>query len=530
MNESSKLQLIQLIINKIRKKNNPLGVGYGNYEEGDHITEQRIIGDPYIQDINITIAKRAILALPILFYKNKKTRIRISKILDTSEYPYINRVMETSTESDQLGIIINETSRYIIENIKTLKEENEIEQHKIQQTLKQTPKHVLYFTTTKTDEKTIYKLNTNRFNFVIITEALLLILKDLEEQKLIEINQEIQKELNKIFSATQNEHNKITIDDDTFIKTITPQIEKIYDLMFNLETLEQTIKAEEYKEKLRQYSSYKKENYRLLLNRIQSEINTIAETVVQKYDTYYSIQKQQQEYENMDTQKVISPLDILLKNKNIKILDISTTNVLKIDIQINTLLTNIDYIAFEKGLIRAKETGAGHTIGSKGSCTIKMASLLLLNGPKYAFKVAQKLSIKQTIDDNILRASAIQSNIYNRMSIDLAEYIQRNKGIPNPHLNYYKCFGTTTTELAKFGKLYETFEQYLTILTACVANLNISDLTVMDKFFDICKTLDLMTIETKLFVNLETGEELSINELKETEDYKNAPTNWKELV
>ena len=533
MNESDNLKIIQQIIQKIRLKNNPLGVGYGNYEVGDHITEQRIIGDTYLQDYDTTVAKRAILALPLLFHKNKKTKIRISKILDTNEYNYAKRSITAYTEPNQLCIAINEASRYVIENIKALIEEDTIEQPQIQQTLKQTPKHVIYFTITKDDDKLLYTINTNRYNFVIITEAILIILKDLEDQKLIEIDQEIQKELNKVFNETQKEHDKITIDEDAFIKTVKPQIEKIYDLVFDLETIQQKIKAEEYKINLKQYYIVRKDKYRLNLSQIQTEINQMVETINQKYERYYSVQKMQQEYENMDDQKIISPIYTLLKNKNITILNISTTNALQIDILIKTLLTNIDYVAFEKGLIRAKEIGSGHIISGKDPCVIKLTSLLLLNGPKYALKVAQKVSIKQGTEDSILRVSAIESNIYSPMTIDLINHITMNEGIPNPHLNYYNCFGTAKTELAKYGRLYETFQQYLTILTTSVANLNISDLTVMDKFFDICKTLDKSLekeINTKLFVNLETGEELSIKDLKETDDYKNAPTDWKNLV
>ena len=183
MNESDKLRIIQQIIQKIRQKNNPLGVGYGIYEVGDHITEQRIIGDTYLQDYDTTVTKKAILALPLLFHKNKKTKICISKILDTSEYNYAKRSITAYTEPNQLGIAINEASRYVIENIKALNEEDTIEQPQIQQTLKQTPKHVIYFTITKTDDKLLYTINTNRYNFVIITEAILLILKDLEDKK-----------------------------------------------------------------------------------------------------------------------------------------------------------------------------------------------------------------------------------------------------------------------------------------------------------------------------------------------------------
>lgn len=526
-------EIIQQIINKIRQKINPLEVGYGSYEIGDHITDQRIVGDPYLQAYDISVTKRAILALPILFYKNKKTKIRISKTLNTSEYNYANRSITAYPEPGQLGIAINEASRYVIENIKALNGENVIEQTKLQQTLKQTPKHVVYFTITKENDNLVYTINTNRFNFVIITEAILLVLKDLEGQKLIEIDQEVQKELNKIFKAAQDEHDKIEIDDNAFIKTIVSQIERIYDLVFDLRTIQQKIRAEEYKTKLRQHLSSRKENYRINLSRIQSEINGLVETIAQKYNRYYSIQRQQQEYENMDEQKILSPIYTLLKNKNTTILDVSTANVLQIDVLVNTLLTNIDYIAFEKGLIRAKETGSAHIISRQDPCVIKLTSLLLLNGPKYAIKVAQKVSIKQGAEDDILRVSAIQSNIYGRMSTDLTNAILMNGGIPNPHLNYYNCFGTTATELAKFGRLYETFEQYLTILITSVANLNISDLTVMNKFFEICKTLNDSLendVETKLFVNLETGEELSIKELKETDDYKNAPTDWKELV
>lgn len=526
-------EIIQQIISKLRQKINPLKVGYGSYEIGDHITDQRIVGDPYLQDYNISVTKRAILALPILFYKNKKTKIRISKPLTIGEYRYAKNSITAYPEPGQLGIAINEASRYIIENIKASNEGDEIEQPKIQQTLKQTPKHVVYFTITTNEDKLLYTVNTNRFNFVIITEAILLVLKDLEGQKLIEIDQEVQKELNKIFKAAQDEHDKITIDDNAFVKTIVPQVEKIYDLVFDLRTIEQKIRAEEYKTKLRQHLSRQKENYRINLSRIQSEISGLVETIAQKYNRYYSIQRQQQEYENMDEQKILSPIYTLLKNKNTTILDVSTANVLQIDVLVNTLLTNIDYIAFEKGLIRAKETGSAHIISQQDPCVIKLTSLLLLNGPKYAIKVAQKVSIKQGAEDDILRVSAIQSNIYGRMSTDLTNAILMNGGIPNPHLNYYNCFGTTATELAKFGRLYETFEQYLTILITSVANLNISDLTVMNKFFEICKTLDNSLendVETKLFVNLETGEELSIKELKETDDYQNAPTEWRELV
>lgn len=530
-------ELIQEIIRLLRDKDNTLEKGYGRYIVGDRMEEKSavlnlITNDSNLYETNNYIITRALLLLPTLFYKKNRTRIELNKIETDYSYNWaLKDIRSRESMAPGLYIVINKISRYTIESVK--REQTEYEKE-FQNVLKQTPKHVVYVE--KEPKKQIYIINSNRYNIVLITEAILLILKNLEKENIIELDKEEKELLAKIFKKAQEIHNIVDINGHNFINEIKDYIIQIYDKIFNLKTFEQQIEINKYKQAFTNFNTFSIEKIRQNLTHIETRINQEEHILYDLYKRLTDTRNTKIIQENITKEQIANPIKILLNNKNIKIIRIDcNSEYLEIQIEINTLLTNIDYIAFEKGLIRLKEIqSTEHPIKRQAKKVIKMASLFLLNGPKYAMKTTQKLKISCKTDSTNLQIQTIQYNPYTTTITNVWDTIKAFNGIPNPHLNYYNCFGTTITELAKCNNLYESFQQYLNILTSCVGNLNINDYAVMQKFFDICNAITHdyadNAIRIKLFKNLETGEELTIKELKETEDYINAPTNWKDLV
>ena len=541
LTEQEKIQRVSKIVNALRIAPNEVASDV----RFNYTTRTNISLDTFLYNYgNCTFDKKIItqaaLALPLLFTK-QNFKLLINKISNTNLYrDYTNY----DSDDQQTDIIsINQCTRYDIENLDKnyLTNIGDEIKNELYKSLKQTPRHVI-----KTYLRpNVLMVTTNRMNVALIIETLLLYIRYKHTDKNIEINQELRELLDKIFIETQKVHGEVDIDISTFIDKISSYIIDIYDKIFDLENIVNTIEMNRLKETFNAFERVQSRYVNEQIEVAQECINSTLQLLNDKYTELYNAQDTQLAFQENKKKQQKQIIDTIKDSKQITIRSAAITNeynpataTLQIAIKLQTLLTNIDYVSFEKGLIRSKET-TPQTLRARfrtatDTC-LKLLYLLLMNGPKYAIKVFQTLTINIKSNSKISLTTEFVSRNSVFSPADFSTILLVHGAIPNPHINYYDCYGTAAAQLTKYSDATKFFKQYLDTLTGSVGNLNINDNTVFNKFIWICNfivhpELPDVAKDIKLFTNLETGEDISIRQLMQSEDFTNAPNRIEDFV
>lgn len=431
-------------------------------------------------------------------------------------------------------------TRYIIQEYEAFIDtaQNNI---KAAENLKQTPKHVVRVYNREEEQEGInYKKTivvSNRQNALLLVDSVLQFIARCVFNKEITISENCKQQLDNIYDVIKTYKGIVNVNDEEIWEKITPYIFEIYNERIPFDTAISIIEQGRLKQELQTFQRNRIQFFINEITRLKSNIENYEKTILDAYETIRKTQHTKNYLEEESNKSVDNIVKALQTNKSVKLLSIennyassSSGNVFQIKIKINTLLTNIDYALAEKSIIRSKNTGISHELRYASKEVTKLWYNLLMNGPKYALKVTQDFKLKIRPAGTI-EAELINCNGYGE---SYSFTVNNKQAIPNPHLHYYKCFGTTTTVLAKYSNIDETFEQYLNTLIGCTANLNVNDTTVFKKIIDmlneLTRTYANPDAKLKLITNLETGEEFSLYEFMQTEDYKNAPDNYKEFV
>lgn len=111
----------------------------------------------------------------------------------------------------------------------------------------------------------------------------------------------------------------------------------------------------------------------------------------------------------------------------------------------------------------------------------------------------------------------------NRILIDFSNYTayaqnsdtHKSKKLPNPHLEYFNCWGQNKTMTCQYLSEYR-FEEAITQIIATVGMMNFYDATVVNYFKNDIVTLTTsgnVTFKNTLLTNTETGEVLTMEDL-----------------
>ncbi len=540
LTEQGKLQRINMIVNALVRAPNEVGLNARfNYNTRTNISLDTVLYNYGNCTFDRKIITQAALALPLLFTK-QNFKLLINKI--SNAYLYRDYTTYDSDEPQTDIISINQCTRYDIENIdKTyLTNIGDEVKNELYKSLKQTPRHVV-----KTYLRpNVLMVTTNRMNVALIIETLLLYISYKHTAKNIEINQELTELLEKIFIETQKVHGEVDIDILTFIDNIRGYIIDIYDKIFDLENILNTIETNKLSATFNIFERIQSRYVNYQIEIAQTRIDSTLQKLNNEYTDLYNAQDVQLAFEENKKKQQNQIIDTIKNSKQITLKSANITNeynaetaTLQIAIKLQTLLTNIDYVSFEKGLIRSKEVTQNlrARFRTATDTCLKLLYLLLMDGPKYAIKVFQTLTINIKSNGKISQTTEFVSRNSVFSPTDFGTILLIYEAIPNPHINYFDCYGTTAAQLAKYSDATKFFKQYLDTLTGSVGNLNINDGTVFNKFIWICNfivhpQLQDEAKDIKLFTNLETGENLSIRQLMQSEDFTNAPSRIEDFI
>lgn len=212
-------------------------------------------------------------------------------------------------------------------------------------------------------------------------------------------------------------------------------------------------------------------------------------------------------------------LDILLKykEKNI-ILNISEKNAVniannKINIMLRTPLFNYNEDILNK-MIKSPDR---YDI-SEESFFYTLLTKAFKDDSDYEIVFTTPIAID--ISDGSTRIDRFRMSGTSSKEITIASNRCMN-GIPNPHLAFYDCWGQNGPELIKL-LIKNKFEEYMIALIATAGNLNLSDITVINKFKEVVNNIGISNKSIKFIKNKKTNELLSKAEfLKEISKNEN---------
>ena len=212
-------------------------------------------------------------------------------------------------------------------------------------------------------------------------------------------------------------------------------------------------------------------------------------------------------------------LDIILKykSKNI-ILDISDKNVIgaknnKINIMLRTPLFN-----FNEDILNKILKDPGKYLLSEDMFVYKLFKNTLTEDCKYEIVFTTPIAIDLSENNILVDGLRITSTSSREIAISTAKCMN---GIPNPHLAFFNCWGQNGPELVKLLNKSK-YEEFFIALIATAGNLNLSDVTVVERFKNMLNNIGATNNIIKFIRNKETNKLLSkVEFLKEIKSDEN---------
>ena len=208
---------------------------------------------------------------------------------------------------------------------------------------------------------------------------------------------------------------------------------------------------------------------------------------------------------------------ILYKSKNI-ILDITDKNVIgtknnKINIMLRTPLFN-----FNEDILKEMLKDPEKYLISEDMFIYKLFKNTLTENCKYEIVFTTPIAINLAENSVLIDGFRMTYSSAREITISAAKCMN---GIPNPHLGFFNCWGQNGPELIKLLNKSK-YEEFFLALIATAGNLNLSDVTVVDKFKHMLNNIGSTNNIIKFIRNKETDKLLSKAEfLKEIKSDEN---------
>lgn len=325
---------------------------------------------------------------------------------------------------------------------------------------------------------------TNNTSFEFLIKAILSVFAIVKTLPIDTIQKEWDEE-------TQDILNQMYDNAKTDINKIGELLYKLFEKHTDFKTYPQTKVIRQIRRMAEDIQQSRIRNLEDLTSSEQETIQQYYREIIQKQNNVNSMLAEL-DYLRHNPQNI--DMDWLLKNKSIDNYAVSEsgTTRLILRVHIKTPLNNIDYAQAKRQYDRVENKAQfyrGHEKEIK-ALFVDQTHTLIVRQP-----------VELIFNNGTVRVRGSHHSI-----TDSA--IGANKGFPyNPHIESFDCWGTATARMAQLSQ-YKDIEQLLVLVTACVANLNIGDAAVFDRFCNQFANLHAWK-DTPCVIKNETGEIIS---------------------